>query len=84
VRGAKTAAEQRARDAQEQLAAARQKRDEAATGTPSPAAEAESARTEDTEAEQQGPSADPDEAAGQPVRRQPKSTTRRTRHPRKR
>jgi hypothetical protein len=46
--------------------------------------ETESAREDRTEAELQRPSADPDEAAaGQPARQQPKSTTRRSRHPRK-
>ena len=77
------------------MAAARQERDEAVTGAQSRAAGAESragqagqdaaepARADDAEAELQRPSADRDKAAGQPARRQPKSTTRRSRNPRK-
>lgn len=44
---------------------------------------AEPARADHAEAEQQRPGADRDKASGQPARRQPKSTTRRGRHPRK-
>lgn len=88
-------AEQQARAAQDQLAAARRERDEAITGAQSQAAEAESrasqagqdagepAREDRTEAELQRPGACRDKAAGQPARQQPKSTTRRGRHPRK-
>jgi hypothetical protein len=43
----------------------------------------EPAHADHAEAEQQRPGADRDEAARQPARRQPKSTTHRGRHPRK-
>ena len=81
-----------------QLAAARQERDDAVTGAQSRAAGAESragqdvagaqdtaepSLADDAEGEQQHPGADRDKAAGQTARRQPKSTTRRSRQPRK-
>jgi hypothetical protein len=92
AREAKAAAEQEARAAQEQLAAARQERVGAVTGPQSAGAEADSRAgqgvaeptpADHAEAELQRPSAGGDKPAGQPGRRQPKSTTRRSRHPRK-
>ena len=95
AREAQAAAEQQARTAREQLAAARQEPDDVVTGAQSRTAGAESRagqagqdaaepdRADDAQAEQQRPGADRDEAAGQPARRQPKSTTRRSRQPRR-
>ena len=75
AREAKADAEREARAAREQLAAVRRERDKAVNGAQS--------RADDAEAEQQPPGSGRDEAGGQPVRRQPKSTTRRSRNPRR-
>jgi hypothetical protein len=73
------------RAAGEQVAAARQDRDDAVRGAESRAAQAaEAARAEDAEAEVQLPRADREKAAGQTARRQPISTTRSSRRSRRR